>query len=52
MRGDEHCSKHSDDGREDSEPVQAIGPEKPRNSAVFGGLLCTLGWRRRLGIAL
>ena len=29
-----------------------IGPEKPRNSAVFRGWLCTLDWRRRLGITL
>jgi hypothetical protein len=29
-----------------------IGPEKPSNSAVFRGWLCTLDWRRRLGITL
>jgi len=29
-----------------------IGPEKPRNSAVFRGWLCTLDWRRRLGFSL
>jgi hypothetical protein len=29
-----------------------IGPEKPRNSAVFRGCLFTLDWRRRLGITL
>jgi hypothetical protein len=29
-----------------------IGPEKLRNSAVFRGWLCTLDWRRRLGITL
>jgi hypothetical protein len=29
-----------------------IGPEKPRNPAVFRGQLCTLEWRRRLGITL
>src|SRR6187200_562089 len=27
-----------------------IGPEKPRNSAVFRGWLCTLDWGCRLGI--
>jgi hypothetical protein len=29
-----------------------IGPERPRNSGVFRGWLCTLDWRRRLGITL
>jgi hypothetical protein len=29
-----------------------IGPEKHRNLAVFRGWLCTLDWRRRLGITL
>jgi hypothetical protein len=29
-----------------------IGPEKPRNSAVFRGWLCTLGMGRRLKISL
>ena len=29
-----------------------IGPEKPKNWAVFRGWLCTLDWRQRLGIAL
>jgi hypothetical protein len=29
-----------------------IGPEKPRNSAVFRGRLCTLGWGRKLEMSL
>jgi hypothetical protein len=29
-----------------------IGAEKPRNSAVFRGWLCTLDRRQRLGITL
>jgi hypothetical protein len=29
-----------------------IGLLKPGNSAVFRGCLCTLDWRRRLGITL
>jgi hypothetical protein len=29
-----------------------IGPEKPRNSAVFRGRLCTVGWGRKLEMSL